>query len=387
MNRRTFLTSTAATGSVIAVSGCLGILGDSSNDGGDDEQIGHRITDESGGGEFVMNRIDFIDQAGTLGQVAHLNNDNEYDDLVNNYSEEQWQEMNDNDLDVARNTLSNNDSSIEELRPHVEQEIQNSPDNEPNERAMMRGIGLGIKDDTLIAGSVAAANVLKPLAEKFSDEYIDNDTFEAWITAATMAATEGRFAHLPITIAYEHKGEIRRDYVEDGVPDTPGLGGNAEAIRRPEDSVYADTDERELVTGHEYRKALEMAQNGQIEQEGRAHPVRAISTGVLSSMLNMVDSALNDFPKGEIPPNGLVTHVSQEFGESVEDSFYELDDQNLEYMENIGKGGQLFYEEYGGRANLAVGGTLAKPEFYEFPDGMKDRLWNFEYDSLTELEG
>jgi hypothetical protein len=56
-------------------------------------------------------------------------------------------------------------------------------------------------------------------------------------------------------------------------------------------------------------------------------------------------------------------------------------------MENIGRGMQLFYEEYDGRSNLAVGGTLEEPEFYEFPDGMKDRLWNFEYNSLAELEG
>ena len=199
-------------------------------------------------------------------------------------------------------------------------------------------------------------------------------------------ATEGRFAHLPITIAYQHEGEMRIDYVEDGVPDAPGIGENAEAIRVPEESVYADPDEREMVTGHEYRKALEMSQNGQIEQEGRAHPVRAISTGLLASMRNRIDSAFNDdFSTSEIPPHGLVTHVSQEFGESVEDAFYSLDEQKLEYMENIGKGVQLFYEEHGGRANLAVGGTVEEPEFYVFPDSNKDEAWNFEYDDISEL--
>jgi hypothetical protein len=62
-----------------------------------------------------------VDQAETLGQVGEgYSSDNDYDTIVNNYSEEDWQEMDNNDLDVARHTLSNNDSSIEEIRPHVE---------------------------------------------------------------------------------------------------------------------------------------------------------------------------------------------------------------------------------------------------------------------------
>mgnify|MGYP006274835835 CR=1 FL=1 len=321
MNRRRFLARSAVTGSLLSVSGCLGITGNNgggggSNDGYAGEPVDPNADDDTGSGH----RVDFVDDAETLGQVAgNYNSEYEYDEIVNEYSEDDWQEMDDNDVAVARNTLSNNDSSIDEIRPHVEQEIQNSPETEPTERALMRGIGLGIKDDTLIAGSVDAANVLKPLAEMFSSEYLDNDVFEAWITSATMPATEGAFAHLPITIAYTHDGEIRTEYIEDGVPDAPGIGENGQAISRPPESVYADPDERELVTGHEYRKALEMAQNGQIEQEGRVHPVRAISSDLLSSMRNMVDSAFNDgFSTDEIPPDGLVTHVSQEFGKSVE---------------------------------------------------------------------
>jgi hypothetical protein len=56
-------------------------------------------------------------------------------------------------------------------------------------------------------------------------------------------------------------------------------------------------------------------------------------------------------------------------------------------MKNIGRGMQLFYEEHDGRTNLAVGGTLEEPEFYEFGDNMKETLWNFDYsDNLSDLE-
>jgi hypothetical protein len=115
--------------------------------------------------------------------------------------------------------------------------------------------------------------------------------------------------------------------------------------------------------------------------------MRAISRALLGNMWSIVDSARNDISYESPPPNGLVTHVSKEFGRSVEDAFYDLTAQKLHYMGNIGRGMQLFYEEHTGRTNLAVGGTLEQPAFYQFPDDMKDTLWNFEYDSLAELEG
>lgn len=384
MRRRRFVRVGAFTG-LTATTGCLGLLR-SRDDTGPAEGVERDESNTSGDGSAY--RIDFVDRAGTLGQVAQPETiENEFNNIVNEYAEADWQAMDDNDLQVARSTLESNDSSIDELRPHVGQEIQDSPESEPTERALMRGIGLGIKDDTLMSGSVDAANVLKPLAEKFSTEFLNNGVFEAWITAAVMPATEGRFAHLPITIAYEHNGEIRKDYVEDGVPDAPGLGENATAIRSPKESVYANPDERDMVTGFEYRKALQMAQNGQLEKEGRADPVRAASTGLLTALWNIVDSSQNDISYENPPPNGLVTHVSREFGRSVEDAFDDLTERRLGYMENVGRGMQLFYERFDGRSNLAVGGTLDTPEFYIFPDSMKETAWNFEYDDISELVG
>jgi hypothetical protein len=253
----------------------------------------------------------------------------------------------------------------------------------------MYGIGVGMEEETAISNSFDSSHVLKPLAEKFADEYLDEGLFDAWITGATEPATEGEFAHLPVTIAYENEGELRRDYVEPSVPYAIGLGGGGQAIRSPEDSVYSDPDMMEMVTGHEYGKALEMAQSGKIEQEGRANPVRAISTAVIADLWSIVDSAENDLNFESPPPYGLVTHVDPDFGRSVEDAFYDLDREKLQYMENIGRGIQLFYEDddHTGRTNLAVGGTLEQPEFYQFPDGSKETLWNLEYDSLSELEG
>jgi hypothetical protein len=128
-----------------------------------------------------------------------------------------------------------------------------------------------------------------------------------------------------------------------------------------------------MVTDHEYRKALEMAQNGQIEHEENDHAVRAVSRALLGNMWSIVDSGINGISYENPPPNGLVNFVSQEFGGSVEDAFYDLDEQKLEYMENIGKAMQLFYEEHGGRANLAIGGTLEQPDLYKFADAKKDQ--------------
>jgi hypothetical protein len=241
-----------------------------------------------------------------------------------------------------------------------------------------------MNEETGISDSFSSANVLKPVSEKFAREFLDSE-LQAWITGATEPATEGEFAHLPITIAYQTGGEMRRYYIEPSVPEAVGLGGNGQAVRGPEDSVYADPGEREMVTGHEYRKALEMAQNGQIGQESGVNPIREISTNLLSNMWSMVDSGRNDISWENPPPNGLVTHVSKAFGRSVEDAFYDLTEQRLGYMENVGRGVQLFYETFDGRSNLAVGGTLDAPEFYLFPDSEKETAWNFEYDDISEL--
>lgn len=400
MNRRAFLAHSAAASSIIAVSGCLGSLTGGNDE--EEEQVGHRITDEGDSDyHYLLNRIDFVDQAGTLGQLAHMENDKEVDDLVNTYSEADWQRMGDNDLDVARRTLENNDSNVEQIKPWVEdaldRELEGYPDlesvdappgsDEPDERAIMYGIGMGMGEESAISNSFDSAHVLKPLAEKFAAEYLDTNIFEAWITGSAKPATDVAFAHLIITIVYEADGRLRRDYIEPAVPDAPGLGDDPHAIRSPEESIYSDENELEYVTGNEYRKALEMAQNGHVKQEEHDHPVRAISRNLLGNMWSMVDSARNDISYDSPPPHGLVCFVSKEFGRSVEDAFYGLDEQKLAYMRNIGKGMQLFYEEHTGRTNLAVGGTLQKPVFYEFPDEMKDRLWNFEYDTLAELEG
>jgi len=399
MERRDFMKAAGLAG-ITSLSGCSGVLNgpEQDHEGGGWSDV----EDSDDVSSDFIHRVDFIDQAGTLGQVDHMDNDKDVDNIVNNYSEEQWQEMDENDLGNAERILENNDSSVEQIRPYVEQaldrELEGYPDiesadtppgpDDPDERAIMYGIGMGMEEETAISSSFDSANVLKPLAEHFAEEYLDNEVFETWITSSAIPSTEQEFAHLPVTMAYEHDGEVRRDYVEPAVPHAIGLGDdNPQAIRSPEESIYSAEDAREFVTGHEYRKALEMAQNGNIRREENDHPMRAISRAMLGNMWSIVDSARNDISYENPPPHGLVTHISQEFGRSVEDAFYDLDKEKLQYMENIGRGMQLFYEEHDGRTNLAVGGTLEQPEFYEFPDGMKDQLWSFDYDSLQGLEG
>jgi hypothetical protein len=263
---------------------------------------------------------------------------------------------------------------------------------EPDERALIYGIGRGMTDETLISNSVEAAETIKPLAEKFASEYLENEFFNAWISSATLPATNGRFTHLPITAAYSTENGFNVDYIEDGVPSSPGLPSDDSSIRGAGESVYSDPDELEYVASFEYGKALEAADQGLIEQEGggvgdEIHPTRAISTALLGDLWNMVDSTRNDLSYENGPPNGIVTHVSKDFGRSVDEAVNNPDAEKAQYMENIGRGVQLFYDDRNLRSNLAVGGTLEEPEFYEFPDGMKDKLWNFEYDDLSKLEG
>lgn len=392
MERRKLL-KTISIGLVGGLAGC-------SNIGSDNDGVSV-VTDEQVNGNYVISRVDFVDEAGTLGQVDHIETDEGVDNIVNSYSESDWEEMDSNDLDHAENVLSENDATVDDIRPWVEdaldRELEGYPgietadappgEDEPDERAIMYGIGMGIRESTAIANSFDSANVLKPLAEHFSDEYLDNETFETWITSSAIPATEGRFAHLPVTMVYSDDGEIRRDYVEPAVPDST-LGEEGQAIRSPEDSLYHDEQARDIVTGHEYSKALKMAQNGNIELEGRANPVRAISTALLGNMWSIVDSATNDISYENTPVDGLITHVSQSFGNSVEEAFYDLDAENLQQMVNIGRGMQLFYEDRGGTAGLAVGGTLEQPEFYEFDDQNEQTLWNFEYGGdLSAIEG
>jgi hypothetical protein len=403
MKRRDFLRAALGTGAAMSGAGCLGLGGGNGNE--EDDQVGHRITDEGGEGQYLLNRIDFVDQAGTLGQVDHMSNDQEVDNLVNSYSEGDWEEMDDNDLEVAERILNENDASVEEIRPWVEDALNRDLDEmdtegvdappgpeEPDERALIYGIGRGISDETLISNSVDAAETIKPLAQKFASEYLDNEFFDAWISSATLPATNGRFTHLPITVAYSTENGFNVDYIEDGVPSTPGLPGDDSSIRGTGESVYSDPDELEYVASFEYGKALEAADQGLIEQEDggvgdEIHPTRAISTALLGDLWSIVDSTRNDLSYENGPPNGIVTHVSKEFGRSIGEAINNPNAEKMQYMENVGRGIQLFYENKDLRSNLAVGGTLEQPDFYEFPDGMKDKLWNFEYDDLSQLEG
>ena len=383
MNRRAFLTSTAVS-SVVAVSGCVGRLRGSDDNAGPAEGV--RRDETNSPGDSSAYRIDFVDQAGTLGQVAQPQAvEDDYNNIVNEYSEDGWGEIDRNDLDVARSVFDENETTVGAFRPYIEDQLQDSPEGEAAARALIRGIGWGKNDEVAISGSVDAAIIVKSLSERFAGDYLDTDYFQAWITPATIPVVNGSFAHLPVTIAYEHEGDLRRDYIHDAVLSAPGVGENEEPIRRPENSVYADPGEMEMVTGHEYRKALKMAERGEIAEEGDVHPIRAVSSAVLANLWNIVDSAQNDFSFENPPPHGLVVHISQEFGRSVEDAFYDLTEQRLGYMENVGRGMQLFYEMFDGRSNLAVGGRLDTPEFYIFPDSKKETAWNFEYDDISEL--
>jgi hypothetical protein len=104
------------------------------------------------------------------------------------------------------------------------------------------------------------------------------------------------------------------------------------------------------------------------------HPTRAISTALLGDLWSIVDSTRNDLSYENGPPNGLVTHVSKEFGRSIDEAVTNPNAEKIQDMENVGRSIQLFYENKDLRSNLAVGGALEQPSFYEFPDGMKDNL-------------
>ena len=374
MKRRTFLKGTAGAAGLTSLSGCASFL--DGDGGGDEPQDGYKAGDEDDPVDYAPSetnarRVDFIDNTGALGHVAHQDVD-DYEgrpvEYENDHSEANFQEMSDNDIQRARRYLNENDSSIDEIRTFVESEIEESPQGESDERALVRGIGKGINSETLIGSSLETSHVIKPLAETFAEELSLDENFEAWITGSTIPLTEGRFAHSLLTISYQEDGELVRDYVEPALPDTPGLGDSGdEAVRRPESSVYSDPEGLEYLGGYEFSKMIDAAREGLVAQEDSMHPMHAVSLGLVGHFRKMIDTATNDINLDYQPPNGWNVAVTPEFGNSVEEAFYENWNENTKQkMENIGRAMQTFYEEEGGEGYLGFSSTLEEPELYEF---------------------
>lgn len=371
------------------MSGCLDLLRsgpEGENNDGDGVSVGQDRNDNPEVKDFGY-RIDFQDQTGALGHVAQqdYSTDEVYDDLVNEKSEAEWQELDRNDVNRAQTVMDNNDTSIEEIRPWVERalnrnleepdiETMDSPPGEgdPDETAIIYGVGMGINNESLISSSLRAAEVIVPLVEKFSQEYLD-ERAENWILMSAFPETEMEFAHSTMPLAYEHEGEYRMDLVEPAVPDT--IRGTDHAIRDAENSVYAGENEN-FVTPFDFSKAQQMAKEDKLEKSDRGtHPYRAVSAGITAGLSNMVDNAQNDTNMSEVPSNGILSAVSESFGNSIQDAYYNPTGEKVQQMKNVGRAITLFYDEKGWNSELGIGGTLENPEIYDLNEDGIQRAW------------
>lgn len=379
MDRRSVLQS-------LAVAGLSGLTGCSGLGGSDDEQIGRRVQDRTAAQPRGY-RVDFHDEAGTLGQVPRSGRTgNSFDTVTCSRSAAEWDRMKRNDMDYARQLMDGNRTSVEKLRPYVERALESDrPKAEPWPHAIAWGIGNGLHDHSGVANSYDAALITVPLVDHFADLLFDRrDRIETWIVAAVEPPTLGEFRHLAAAMAYEtDDGSWTVRYLEP----TLGCYGDCgtpdffeSSLRPPEESLYARRGATDFVTGPEFRKAQRLADRGYIQEEDEASRgdwnQKSISGAVCSSMTNLVDTAGNDMDMGEAPPAGIKTVTTRSFGRSLEDAFDGFDYDTMRRMEFVGRAITLTFEQRRWYQPLGIDGTLDDPEIYVLNQEEIRYAWN-----------
>lgn len=403
MKRRDFLAGLGAAGSA-SLAGCLDEIVGSDDDS--DEIVGRHQDDKEHdnrpGDSVSVVGLEFTGNTETLGHVAD-NNPGDYDGRPIEYeierTESEWQELRENDLQNAEEQLDEIDrrddvSSIEDMRPFIEQALEESPEDQPDERAIIDTVGDYTNHEV----------ILPRVSEHFAQEYLDDSNLRMWWVGVTNPATDGTFTLRNFAASYRHEGETVNDWVDIGhIPDAQEVRNEDNRdlipggvdVRDPEETIYAQDEELEWNGAYQFEKMMEAAEQGLIEQEeafNPTHPMHAISNNILLHTRDMVDPALDDYELERIPPNGLLTAITPEFGRSVEEAFYDnWSEDKRQKMENLGRAVFRFYEEEDAEGYLGVDGTLDEPELYAFrtADGI-ERAWDaaLEQDSLdfTELE-
>jgi hypothetical protein len=193
----------------------------------------------------------------------------------------------------------------------------------------------------------------------------------------TNPETHGSFSVHNFAASYEHQGGAVNDWVDIGHipsaqrvenPENQDLVPGGVDVRDPWDTIYAQNEELEWLGAYQFEKMVTAANEGMVEQDeafNPGHPMHSISNNILYYTTKMVDPADDDYEIESIPPNGLITAITPEFGNSLESAFYDnWDDKKRQMMENIGRATSRFFEVEGSGGYLGVDGTLEQPEFY-----------------------
>jgi hypothetical protein len=279
-------------------------------------------------------QVDFVDEAGTMQHVANAySSENESEKVVNTYSEEEWQEFEDNDIglwddgdltehldemqlfveyalgmreDLPGYDLEQVQASWDHGRHLVpEDERVENPDENPSQfdsanirhvrnsdlpeaEKLVWAVGMSNQALDLSSSSAGAHDILLPTVEHFQKELLDGKHLNTISTGSMEPETKRDFTHLIGTLTYEDENdELNLRYFE------PTLGGGTpefmpQVMRHPSNSIYSDPQRNDAVTAFEYSKAKELAENGLIEHD---NPEKHVDNNLMFNLWGYVDAA------------------------------------------------------------------------------------------------
>lgn len=399
-----------------SLSGCAGLL-----EGDSDGEVDP--VDE----EF---QYAFRDTTGTLGNISDVNADpeeaSEFQVVENGLSEDEWDEMRRDDVEVARDYLSGDlerrpnhsgqEGTVEEIvqrtgeifeRPgsveseHLAELLRSDEDDAVR---FTRALVHAVDDVTDISTSPGKNHIVPNVAEYAAEEIgldlpgynlstavsaepinstMDDEVNEESIRERPNGIEAGILGmqHLSSHLTYETEDGFEIKYVENtkATPERYFL----HAIRSPDQSVYSTSMDEDgvdmpngdvqfpehYVTGLELKKGLRMQEEGFMEG-GTVE--RAFVTGALE----IIDDGLNNLSQLMANSNeGYDIELSDSFVESADGMTEDISRENFENYRNIGRAVYQIFENQLGEdfkgeplrgydQPLKIDGTLEEPEFY-----------------------
>lgn len=426
MDRRTFLTTLASVGTVASLSGCAGIReflagGEQTN------EDGITPTEPQPGPDTF--RVDFVDENGALGHVGEgYSTEHEYDNAVNQFTDERWDEFDDNDISLGAPVDGPTvESKIDGIQPFVEYALgqrDDIPGYNPGEvtgswgkindqrvqditiddiresdkhwaHKLAWGTGFGVQNEIpeVSSGFESAMTVL-PAMEYFTEELLQ-DSKELYtmhtLSREPQQPTDEMIHSAGLTTYRTNPDQnLAVKHIE------PTLGGGLppwfnHAIGDPDESVYEE-DREDTAWAPGYRKARRLSNEGKINSESDQRPIGLLSAAVTSTLEAFVDTATMAYEveiegrqipidedwneiRGAFGGSAEPNYVTPEFGRSFEDAFNQYDQDVQEKFEYLGRGILAFYREFDQGEPFAIGGTVDDPEFYKMGiDDLQDAM-------------
>ncbi|WP_414838246.1 hypothetical protein ACK3SF_02490 [Candidatus Nanosalina sp. VS9-1] len=374
----------------------------------------------------------FQDKTGALGDIPDSNVDpeeaSEFQVIENGVSEEEWDEMRRDDVEVARGFLS---GELERLPQHQEvegtvddivnrtQEIYTNPGSVESDR--VRGLlQEDVEDSVRFARSLVHAvdtatgintsggknmvvpNVAEYVAQEIGLDFGEFNMFTVRASEPQPSAIEGivegsirerpdgseagirGITHGVSLLTYSQDGELETKYVEN--TDASPQKYFFHAIRDPEDSAYTTSLDKETitmrngdtqfpehyVTGLELNKGLEMESNGVLDDGDTAR-------AFVGAALDLIDDGHNNLSQFMANSNeGYDVTLTDSFVESADELADGMDEEDLRNYRQLGRAVyQIFENELGEDFRgdpirgydqpLKIDGTLEEPEFYHMP--------------------